>query len=137
MKNIENALCEIRDLQKISQFFESELEKARQAADHSAEGKLLIRYGITCMKIGEHHKALDAVRQAEKIAKGGQIEDISHFLGLAYFELGEFPEAINFLERVVVSAQVTGDRPAEGLYLSTLGRAYQELWRNTKGSQCF
>ena len=55
------------------------------------------------------------------------LKDLQHALGLAYYSLGDFRKAIEYLERHLKISKEVGDRAGEGGAYCNLGVAYRNL----------
>ena len=55
------------------------------------------------------------------------LKDLQHALGIAYFRLGDFQKAIEYLERHLKISKEVGDRAGEGIAYGNLGIAYGSL----------
>jgi tetratricopeptide (TPR) repeat protein len=137
----EQALVIAREIAKISS-----TEAERRAAKHS-EGAWLGNLGLAYVDLGEVRQAIGYYEQAlaidSEIAKTSPSEeeqvaarrreanDLGN-LGVAYNQLGEMPQAIEYIEQALAVTRVIGDKPHEGVWLYALGTAYAELGEERK-----
>ena len=74
-------------------------------------------------RVGDNLRNAKQSKPNNKLGKGEAVRN----LGIAYQSLGNFHEAIEYLERHLQTARVVGDKAGEGQAYGNLGIAYQSL----------
>ena len=74
-------------------------------------------------RVGDNLQNAKQSKPNNKLGKGEAVRN----LGIAYQSLGNFHEAIEYLERHLQTARVVGDKAGEGQAYGNLGIAYQSL----------
>ncbi|CAH3109007.1 unnamed protein product, partial [Porites lobata] len=122
-------------------YFELELNEAKQAGDKHREGKAYTNLGAAYRSLGDYKKAIEFHQQSLSFAKeiGDQvIEDAACTnLGNAYYSLGDYKKAIEFHQQSLSIAKEIGKKGSEGAAYNNLGSAYFSLGDYKKASEFF
>ena len=112
-------------------YFELELNKAKQARNKHRECKAYNGLGLAYYHLGDYKNAIEFHQQSLNIAKeiGDNSSERAAYtsLGLAYYYLGDYKNAIEFHQQSLSIAKEIGDKSSEGKAYTNLGLAYYSL----------
>ncbi|MCI0723784.1 MAG: tetratricopeptide repeat protein, partial [Acidobacteria bacterium] len=116
-----------------------------RAGEDEAAARLCIDYpdsGASVLSLRQHpHEQIkwsESMRDAARRLKRRDVEGRAHGrLGIAYKNLGENRDAIEFFEQHLAIAREIGDRRGEGQALGSLGNAYENLGETRRAIEFF
>lgn len=138
------------DLATIKEIYKNAFEKMEEAyryegitdicksiiklIENKQYGELEFHYGIlktlghARFSLGYFRESIDYYQKAVKIAIGSKLVECFGWIGVAYFYLSKYQDAINYLERALSMANdFEEDQKLKGSWLGCLANAYREL----------
>ena len=119
------------DFTSARNYFELELNEAKQAGDTHREGVAYTGLGIAYKSLGDYKKAIEFHQQSLSIAKevgdkGLKCKAYTN-LGNAYRRLGDYKKAVEFHQQSLSIAKEIGNKGFEGKAHTNLGVEYRCL----------
>ena len=125
------AAFKLGDFTSARNYFQLELNEAKQAGDKDRELNAYTSLGISYDCLGDHKKAIEFHQQVLSILKeigNKDLEGVPYTnLGVAYHSLGDYEKAIDCHQQALSIAKETGHRYLEGKAYENLGNAYKCL----------
>ncbi|NES20091.1 MAG: tetratricopeptide repeat protein [Symploca sp. SIO3E6] len=120
---------ELGKYQEAWDYFQQALAIYQRVEDQDEQWIILNQMGVVSRHMGEYQQALDYFQQAQEMGilfvhfgQGGSLNNI----GLVYYELEEYPQALLSYEKALASAQEINDRVGEGVTLNNIGGIYEQ-----------
>ena len=119
------------DFTSARNFFELELNEAKQTGDKHREGAAYTNLGNAYRSLGDYKKAIEFHQQSLSIAKGigdkGTEQAAYTNLGCAYYSLGDYKKAVEFHQQSVSIEKEITEKGLEGTRYTSLGIARYSL----------
>ena len=119
------------DFTSARNYFELELNEAKQAGNKHREGAAYTNLGVAYSCLADYEKAIEFHQQSLSIAKeiGAKVSEGGAYtnLGIGYKFLGDYKKATEFFQQSLSITKEIGDKSSEGKAYTNLGVAYHCL----------